>query len=180
MATSARLKVLVSGLRAVIAPALRDAGFSFDAGSKTFRRACAEATQIVGVQAGVRSFEGWFTVNLGIYHPTYREDPSSDPPHRPMDYHCLIRERLGVLRDTPITVLSKRLISQQSSLLGWWLTTPSDKWWRFSEGEASVRSTLLSMYPLLSERGLPWLQAHSSLEALRAARSKLTIPAAGA
>ena len=90
MATSARLKVLTSELGAVIAPPLREAGFSFDAGSKTFRRACAEATQIVGVQPGVRSLEGWFTVNLGVYHPAYREDSSSDPPLRPMDCHCLI------------------------------------------------------------------------------------------
>lgn len=174
--TSARVKVLTNAVGAVLGPSLREAGFVYDRRDRVFRLRCGEITRIVSFQVGVRSLAGCFTVNLGVYHPVFREDVASAPPVRPNHYHCLVQVRLGDLRDTFATALFRRLLSDRDGALAWWLTTSMDKWWRFSEDEVKVEATLLSIAPLLLDRGLSWLQEHATLEVLADAASKLRNP----
>ncbi len=150
---STRLKVLTSTLGTVIAPPLREVGFAFDARGRAFWRVSGEMTEIVVFQAGIRSFEAWSTVNLGVYHPVLREDTASAPPAHPMDFHCLVRERLGSLRDTLIMTFFRKLITDRSGTVGWWLTTPSDKWRRFSDDGAQVRGSCVASIPCCLSAG---------------------------
>ena len=165
--TSARLKELEKSISTEVSPVLRQEGFVFDRRMRTFRRQVGSCFQIINFQLGTRSMEGHFTVNLGIYHPVYREDPNSECPEFPEESHCLIRERLSLLRDTTLTKIFRHKFKQVDSFLKWWLTTPTDVWWKFSEAPGQTRNSMAAVLTLLQARGLPWLEAACSVEKLR-------------
>ena len=171
--TTTRLEVLNNSVRREVRPNLTAIGFKYDSASRTFRRSRGDCTQIINFQAGVRSHEGRFTVNLGAYHPTYRENSgSSPPPERPKAYDCLLQERLSVFRDTLITRVGRHFISEPNTFIKWWLVTPSDYWWRFSEDPAVTDSAIRSVLKILLPRGLNWLDDNCNEESLRAKYAK--------
>ena len=141
--TTTRLKVLNNSVRRKVGPKLTAIGFEYDSASRTFRRPRGDCTQIINFQAGVRSYEGRFTVNLGVYHPTYRENSeNSPPPEKPTAYDCLLQQRLSVFRDTLMTRVGRHFISEPNTFIKWWLVTPSDYWWRFSQDPAVTDSAI--------------------------------------
>ena len=171
--TTTRIKVLNNSVRRDVRPKLTAIGFKYDSASRTFRRPRGNCTQIINFQAGVRSHEGRFTVNLGAYHPTYRENSeNSPPPERPKAYDCLLQERLSVFRDTLITRVGRHFISEPNTFIKWWLVTPSDYWWRFSEDPAVTDSAIRSVLKILLPRGLNWLDDNCNEESLRAKYAK--------
>jgi len=106
--------------------------------------------------------EGQFTVNLGVYHPEYRDSAKYKPvSDHPKEYDCLVRARLSTLRDTPITRSFRPRIHSPDTFLKWWLVTADDKWWPFSEDEGQVERQLESLCSLLLNTGLEWLERHS-------------------
>ena len=165
--TSPRIKKLEDIISAVVAPVLEGAEFAFDKRKRTFRRQVGVCTQIVNFQAGVRSMEGLFAVNLGVYHPIYREDSSKIAPQFPEEPHCLIRERLSVLRDTMITRLFPARFKKSDSFFKWWLATPTDLWWKFSEESGTTVESLSKVLMLLQSRGIAWLEANTQEARLR-------------
>ena len=154
---SSRLDVLNRGIKEVLDADLRALGFRYDGASRTFRRSVGEFVQIINFQAGQRSLEGRFTVNLGVFHPEYH-DNGRDPGAKPLEYHCLVefRSRIGGLIDSPIL-----------RFLG--LPMPSDKWWPFSPDASQVRRELDRVKPLVLGKAVPWLERQCDVEAMRRA-----------
>lgn len=164
-----RIKALNAAIRAALQPPLLERGFSYEASTRTFRKAVGECTQIVHVQVGLRSLEGQFTVNLAVFHPDYR--PGSDRgvlSRAPEECDCWERTRLGTLRDTLVSRLIGRKFGDDANFLLWRLTTPADKWWPFTPSEVENRRQLESVKVLLLARGLNWLEAKSDVSALQA------------
>ena len=172
--STARIKALDAAIRQALKPHLSEQGFAYDAGSRTFRRKVADCTQIINVQVGVRSAEGYFTVNLAAFHPEYWVDArNSLAPEKPMEFHCLERERLSILRDTVLTRMFRPRIHSPDNFLKWWLVTPRDKWWPFSSNEIQNVRELESLSELLLTRGIHWLDTNSTATVLRTAYEKL-------
>ncbi len=182
--TTPRVKALTSALRQSLKPALATQGFSFETSTRTFRRAAGSCTQIVNFQVGVRSLEGQFTVNLALFHPQYNAAAIHGDicPERPLEYHCVLRQRLSILRETLLTRYFQPRMRGPDSFLGHWLTTPADKWWRFTEDEKQAIAELKSVERLLQAKGIPWLERNSEESILKAEYSKLRplpLPARG-
>lgn len=165
-----RIKSLHAAIRHALKPELLDRGFDYEASSRTFRKGVGECTQIVNVQVGISSLEGQFTVNLGVFHPLYRNGAGRLPiPEKPMEFDCSERMRLGLLR---VTLLSKLFASRDGKDAGFlhqWLATPSDKWWPFTPSESENIRQISSFKDLLLTRGIGWLESKSDVEALRVA-----------
>jgi hypothetical protein len=167
---SPQLRVLHAAIRSVVRPALTPLGFVCDRSPRTFRKPVGECMQVINFQAGQRFMEGRFTINLGVYHPRFRQGLESDPaPSSAQEYDCILRERLGTLRDTLISRFSRRFISTSDTFIKWWLVTPGDKWWCFSDAEDITVREVRSALQLLVSRGIPWLDSHSDDAQLRAA-----------
>lgn len=170
-----RIKVLAARIKEVIAPSLIAANFTYEPATRTFRRAFQDCVQIINLQAGVRSLEGRFTVNLAVFHPQYSDLISTTAlPVNPKEYDCLteFRVRLSTLRETFLTRLFRGRISHPNTFLKWWLVTPSDRWWNFSANEQQVDRSLQSIHQLLMGPGLAWLDQNSNPDVLRAAYEK--------
>lgn len=163
-----RIKSLDMAIREALKPELLERGFTYEAGSRTFRKEVGECTQIVNIQVGVSSMEGQFTVNLGVFHPTYRYGADKmPPPAKPKEFDCFERERLAMLRATFLSRLVRPGIGKPDRFFKWWLRTPSDKWWPFtSDTNENVRQ-LVSLKALLLGSGIDWLNAKSDVNALR-------------
>lgn len=165
--SSTRIITLECGIASEIAPMLIQRGFAYDRKQRTFRRPVGACVQIIHFQVGTRFMDGFFSVNLGIYHPIYREDPSSGAPKIPEECHCLVRERLSALRDTTLTRLFRPRFARVDNFLKWWLTTPADVWWKFSENYGETAESVLSVLHLLQSKGVAWLDEKSSEAVLR-------------
>ena len=175
MATD-RMWALEHGIKQFIKPEMVGQSFSYDSSTRTFRRPCRECTQIVNFQVGVRTRAGKFTVNLGVFHPQYREVAAAEVhPDPPREFDCLMkfRRRLSALRYTRLTRFFQSRIHNTDSFLKWWLVTPTDKWWPFSPDESQVANQLSSVRELLFTKGLDWLNQNSDVTQLRAAHEKL-------
>src|SRR3989442_1325327 len=119
-------KTLERGIRQLIKPEMVSRAFSYEASTRTFRRRSGECIQIVDFQIGVTIMAGKFTVNLGVFHPEYCDAVSPElVPDKPRERHCLMefRERLSLLRDTPLTKFFRNRVRSTK----WWLVTPTDK-----------------------------------------------------
>jgi len=174
MVKSARIRALEHGLNSYIRPALEAYGFKYFARTHGFYRQAGDCIQIIEFQPGVRSAEGSFTVNLAIYHPVYHE-PSARVSNKPREYDCLMdfRQRLGPLRETLRTRLFKRLFSDPSHWMTWWLTNTSDQWWPFSADDSEVLQSLKKVLNLLEAYGIPWLEKNTHLEAMKVSHSSI-------
>jgi len=111
--------------------------------SRTFRRCQPGCIQIVNVQGSWTNFDdkGRFTVNLGVYFPeAARIDGEFQVTERPSAQDCIVQERIGNL-----------------------MPDRHDYWWSFdptsSLEEIAHELTLACMC-----YGLPWLDAHSTIE----------------
>lgn len=170
--TTDRIKTLDAGIAADVAPFLKTEGFTYDRKRRTFMKEAFGCTQIIHFQVGVRSLEGSFSVNLGIYRPIYRANSSAIAPKVPEECHCLIRERLSVLRDALLTTFFRSRLAQTDTPLAWWLTTPTDQWWRFSGCPKETQRSLRVVQDLLRTKGLAWLNMKTSVATLREMHEK--------
>jgi hypothetical protein len=120
----------------------------FAKSGRTWRRRGDGHVQVVNVQAsGWNSCErGSFTVNLGVYFPAVA-DIVGEPPARsaPSDMDCQLRQRIGGL-----------------------MPAGSDHWWEVRPG-SSLLEVADDVVSAVTTLGLPWLDAHSSLESALAA-----------
>lgn len=119
--------------------------------------------------------EGQLTVNLALFHPQYNAVAiyGETCPERPREYHCVLRKRLSCLRETLLTRYFQPRVHNTDSFLGHWLTTPTDKWWRFTANEEQVIAELKSVERLLQAKGIPWLERNSEESVLKDEYSKL-------
>lgn len=164
--STARIKALDAAIRETLKPDLEAQGFKYEAGSRTFRKPVGECTQVINVQVGVRSMEGRFTINLGVYHPSHRSGADGVPPTKsPKESDCRERKRLGGLRDTFFSKFFRGEVGDDANFLKWWLATPSDKWWSFTSDEQHNARQLSSLKELLMTRGTAWLNSKSHLAA---------------
>ena len=132
-----------------LAGLLKAAGFKKSA--RTFRRARDGAIQVLNVQASQGNGPAArFTINLGVY----REEIAALAPglpvtDQPKEYECVVRQRIGSL------------------MLG-----GEDRWWEAQE-PGSTHNALVSaeITEAVERLGLPWLNAHVSLESIRGALS---------
>ena len=170
------IKILENGIRQLIKPDVVKCGFSYDSSTRTFRKQSGECLQIMSFQIGVRSMEGQFTVNLAVFHPEYREPAcrAFPPPDKPGEFDSLMefRRRLSSLRDTPLTKFFRKRIRNTDSFLKWWLVTPTDYWWTFTEEQTQVATELGLVRELFLARGLDWLNQNSDVALLKAAYEK--------
>jgi hypothetical protein len=174
MATE-RMRALEDGIKQLIKPEMAEQSFSYDSATRTFRRPCGECTHIVNFQVGVRLMEGKFTVNLGVFHPEYRDRAAAQGHGKPpREFDCLMefRRRLSTLRSTPLTSFFQSRIRNTDRFLKWWLVTPTDKWWPFTADTSQVAKQLTSVSKLLFTRGLDWLNRNSDVTRLKAAHEK--------
>lgn len=141
---NAAAAILEEVVKRAVVPELKQRGFR-RAGS-TFRRSLTGCVQVVNVQAGRRSMEGQFTLNVGVFFPAahaeVRELLRWDPgPRGPSEPECTVRQRVG-------------------ALLG-----VEDHWWSLSPRESDrvvdeVRSAVRDVV-------LPWLDRCSAGEVAR-------------
>lgn len=163
--------LLTSGIRNHVKSKLKDCGFSFD-GRRTFRRLDKEGAlaDLLDFQAGVRSLEGKFTVNVGIYAPQFYLGPDAAPPfERAKPYHCLHKyyRRLGELRDTPLSRALSVLCGPRSLIAV--AFTGNDKWWRISADEITMQKELEDVLKDFSRYGEKWFSLNHDMQALQAA-----------
>ena len=135
-------------LRRILAPALKDAGFTFD-GRRVFRRRIADCVQIVEVQVGDRFMQGKFTLNLAVYDP--KTDAADVEPAMVREYHCdgKRRQRVGMLLPPRFPAL------QQVPVIGN-LFGPKDMWWSANRSEDMRRAK-----DALFNYGVIWLVQHT-------------------
>ena len=151
MSKSGRIRALERGLARIWKPALQEHGFVHVARTRGFYRRAGECIQIIEIQPGVRSAEGTFAVNLAVYHPQYHE-PAARVAGWPREFDCLMerRQRLGALKESWRTKFFKRLFSDTTHWMKWWLTTLPDRWWPFSEDELQVERSLRLVVGMLA------------------------------
>ena len=149
---TARTEAFDEAIGLVIVPALAHLGFVPGRG-RTFRRLCADGTaaDIVNFQLGVRSLEGRFTVNLGLF---LAEDAPDVAVNQAKEYNCspARRSRLGLIRPPRFPRLAAL------PLVGLPFQ-PRDTWWRAEPGH--VKDSLREALNLLLAEGLPWLEGES-------------------
>jgi hypothetical protein len=89
---SLRSKTFDKSLRKIAVPKLIELGFKFD-GSRTLRRVRNgdSIVEIVNFQLGLRSQEGKFTANLGVYTQGDAEGISVE---KAAEYHCKNQYRI--------------------------------------------------------------------------------------
>lgn len=134
-------------LRRIVAPALVDAGFTFD-GRRVFRRRRRDCIQIIDVQAGERFMQGKFTLNLAVYDP--KTDAAVEPA-RVREYDCdwKRRQRLGLL-------VPPRFPTLQTLPIFGRLFGAKDVWWSASNpGDMGNAKDALFKY------GVTWLEQHT-------------------
>ncbi len=150
MPKSERIRTLEACIKRHLVPLLSVESFKYYPKTRTFCRGVERSgcTQIVYVQVGVRSCEGEFTVNLGVFYPDFRERARSrEPRPHPREYECLwpLRERLARFRSSWLNRIARSLIRDPTS---WWqysFVTPRDRWWKFSSNEAQTSQSILSV-----------------------------------
>jgi hypothetical protein len=135
-------------LRRILAPPLKDAGFTFD-GRRVFRRSVGERDQIVDLQVGERSMQGKFTINLAVFDP--RIDSPDVERAAVREFHCgaARRQRLGLLLPSRFAALSG------VPLIGI-LCGPKDRWWSAygAEGMDEAKNAFFNY-------GVTWLEHHT-------------------
>jgi hypothetical protein len=140
-------RVLDQVIAGSFTPILRPLGFKKT--GHNFRRALAQCTQVVSVQASVWSSakELRFTVNMGVFYPEvlalepfdgWKPSPSGPPEHK-----CHLRARIGQL-----------------------MPGGEDKWWTIYAGD-DAESVANELRSVLKAYGLPWLKAVCSFEEAR-------------
>lgn len=172
MATD-RIRALANGISKVIKPEMVSRGFHYDSSTRTFRKPSDECTQIVNFQAGVRTMEGQFKVNLAVYHAHYRNPAPPSDPDCPRECNCLweFRKPLSHLRDTPFRKFFRLFLRNSDG----WLVTPTDYWWPFTSDEAQVAKELGFVRGLLLDRGLDWLDRNSDVPRLKVTHDKMLL-----
>ncbi len=147
---NSRTKIFNGILRSDVKPFLTNKGFEFD-NSRTFRRASGKNNQIeiINFQLGVRSMEGKFTVNLGVYEPTddQKFDLQKVMPHDCADF---AQARLGEI------IPAKLNNFNNMPILGFFFGQ-SDRWWRFTEDEFKTKKNMQAVVDILNKYGLNWL-----------------------
>src|SRR5687768_3910142 len=135
-------------LRRILAPALQDAGFTFD-GRRVFRRNMRDSVQIVEVQVGERAMHGEITINLGVYDPRI-DSPDVDRTGI-REFHCDVqrRERLGMLLPPRFSALGR--IPFLRVIFG-----PKDKWWS-ARKETGIDEAKQAFF----KYGVTWLEQHT-------------------
>ena len=134
-------RVIASGLTGL----LKQAGFRKSA--RTFRRSREGAIQVLNVQGSQGNGPcARFTINLGVY----RADVALLAPFlpvtdQPKEYECVVRARIGAL-----------------------MPCREDRWWDAQEPSSAAKASISSEIAEAVEcYGLPWLDAHVTLEAIR-------------
>lgn len=91
MSKTERVKILDEGIKEIVVPFLKEKKFDYTPKTRTFRKTNPEdgGTWIIDFQAGQRSMEGRFTVNLGVFNPDlYSESEQESPLAEPREFHC--------------------------------------------------------------------------------------------
>ena len=128
-------------IRLGLAPLLKQQGFSKS--GRNFHRLSGKAWQVVNVQAsqGNSDASGKFTINVGVYVPEVAVLAGQAPiAGKPKEYECTVRERMGEL--------------MPGGADHWWALLPST--------DLAVVAT--SVTQAVTAYGLPWLEAHASVE----------------
>lgn len=170
---ASRTEVLDRTTRDYAAEQLRPYQFNFD-GKRTFRRINKEkqTVHIIEFQVGVRFMAGKFTVNLGVYSPTYftgSDTRKAPEPESALPSDCLpgFNGRLGCLRETLWYRTFSKIFGQPNTLWKELLYAPRDHWWPFSEQQELTQKSVRQVVQLILDRGLPWLEKHDDLEAMK-------------
>ncbi len=128
-------------IRLGLAPLLKQQGFSKS--GRTFHRLTGVVWQVVNVQAsqGNSDASGKFTINVGVYVPEVAVLAGQAPiAGKPKEYECTVRERIGTL--------------MPGGADHWWVLLPST--------DLAVVAT--SVTQAVTAYGLPWLDAHASVQ----------------
>lgn len=146
-----RIKIFNDCLREIVKPNLGNLGFKFD-NSRTFRRIRDNAieAEIINFQLGLRSLEGKYTVNLGVYQLNDNNTTKLEKA-LPHDCNCEAESRIGALIPPKIEFL------KNTPVLGYFFGSP-DKWWKFSNDHVSTRTNLEIVNKYIIRFGIPWLQ----------------------
>ena len=125
-----------------LAPLLRSQGYS-RRGRTFLRELPGGIAHTVNLQGGVRSFEGRFTLNLGVFLPECYRFFEPQPLVHIQEVDCEIRARIGNL-----------------------LPHPEDTWWQHTPLRTGVT---VAARDALSDYGLPFLTSLLTREAVIAA-----------
>ncbi len=126
-------------------PVMKQLGFAKS--GRNWRRRRDSSVQVVNVQASYYNTDesGTFTVNLGVYFPAVDEIVGERPAESaPSEASCDFRKRIGRL-----------------------MPAGRDYWWEVRPG-APLLEISDEVVEAVTTLGLPWLDAHSSLEVLLA------------
>jgi hypothetical protein len=155
---------------------LSDFGFTHDE-KRTCRRILLDKqlADIVEIQIGRTLKSGKFTVNLGVYSPSFfvQVAAGTSPPelHAANSWDCLpgYCQRLGFTRTTTRTRLWGSILGAPDS---WWkniLYGPRDLWWAYSDNHDRTLRRVQECADLLLGSGIAWFDRMHDIEAMRAA-----------
>jgi hypothetical protein len=136
-------KLIDEVIREGVHPLLRAEGFTRR--HRTWNRAKGDFTQVVNIQASMWNYgeKGSFTLNLGVFSPEVWTIAEEIPlPQFVKEEQCTVRSRVGLLMEGQY-----------------------DLWWDV-DGATDLVSVGSDVTSKLSEFGLPFLRAHSSLETM--------------
>jgi hypothetical protein len=124
-----------------LAPLLEEVGFRRK--GRTFRRESPDRIDVINVQGSKWNAgrTGEFTINVGVYYPRLAElyDPYR-PDGLPEEYHCTIRNRIGML-------MGRR----------------TDKWWKLGRYTRDEKVSA-DVTDCVRDHALPWLEEMSDLD----------------
>jgi hypothetical protein len=149
----------------VASPALQAVGFKPSKHRYFYRSLEHEKTtsiQIIQFQIGIKHLIGKFTVNLGVFNPELAEFAFYKPTlnvYNPDICHCMfeLHQRLGFLYTPPKSLIQTIFHSRSKN--------PQDHWWDQHETEGEMVKTMNTVIDLVMEKGLPWLDSHTSKKA---------------
>jgi len=139
----------------VVSPKLGEIKFKFDK-SRTYRRLINNQTvvEIINFQLGQRSWEGKFTINLGVFSDDQAYEKGVDLK-KAYPYSCQYQNRIGCVLPPKSELLKD--VPYIGMIFG-----SHDKWWRFSADKEFTLRQVNDVCEKIMNYGVPWLEAHSS------------------
>ena len=119
--------------------------------------------EVIELQKSCKHPHRTFTINLGLYHPSFTTDPTPSTADI-SSIHCARRIRIG-------HVMPKRFWSRLAlwvrfgSGWHWWQLIAGDFWWSYRETDDSLSRAMSDARSQVARYGLPWFERFASLNA---------------
>lgn len=117
--------------------------------------------EVIEIQKSCKHPHRTFTINLGLYHPSFTTDPSPSSADI-ASIHCARCIRIGHVMPKHFW---SRLALWFSFGSGWhcWQLIPGDFWWAYRDTDDSLSRAMSNALSQVTRYGLPWFEQSASL-----------------